>query len=398
VVVLVYVFVAIFFGMVGTGVAITLGMSFGGALLVYSAVGVISVFAAAFLHIALSGRRIPEAGRTAAPVSEPQRQQCDDSADQMKILAVDDDPFILELMPKIAVMANCRGVETVRSGHEALAMLTDAAQPYDCFLLDINMPEMDGITLCTRIRSLPQYRDTPIIMLTAVTDIEHLNLAFRAGASDYTSKPFDIIEFGDRLRIAKAWTAAKRTQSHTQMPDVAGPQTSAGAVARLADVAALVSPMALQNYLLRIKGPALNKIVVVGIGIEPSPDSPDLQDSPTRTASLVRLASCICDSFAQSNYVMTLLGQGEFVVVSCVDLRIDPVALEADIQTRYDRIDGAHARPAGGMVCVGAPVHPALHGTDRARNAVDMAARLARDRAARRRAPNGGVQMRPIAR
>ena len=67
----------------------------------------------------------------------------------MKILAVDDDKFILELVPAILGEAGLDDVTTAASGEEALAAIRAADGAFDCLLFDIQMPGMDGIDLCS---------------------------------------------------------------------------------------------------------------------------------------------------------------------------------------------------------------------------------------------------------
>jgi PleD family two-component response regulator len=69
-------------------------------------------------------------------------------------------------------------------------------------LLDIMMPEMDGIETCARIRNDIRYVDTPIIMVTSLDDMDSLSNAFLAGANDYISKPLNRIELIARVRAA----------------------------------------------------------------------------------------------------------------------------------------------------------------------------------------------------
>ena len=91
----------------------------------------------------------------------------------MKILAVDDEPFILELLPMLAAKSGFPDVTTAHSGDLALETLVQASAPFDCLLLDINMPGMDGIELCSRVRQLDRYEKTPILMLTAMSERDH---------------------------------------------------------------------------------------------------------------------------------------------------------------------------------------------------------------------------------
>ena len=99
----------------------------------------------------------------------------------MKILAVDDDPFILEIFTMMAAKAGFHDVLAVHSGERALEILKDSDGAFDCMLLDINMPGIDGIDLCRMIRGMPEYTKTPIIMLTAMSDKDYVDRAFKRG-------------------------------------------------------------------------------------------------------------------------------------------------------------------------------------------------------------------------
>jgi len=72
------------------------------------------------------------------------------------------------------------------------------------------MPGMDGIELCRWVRQIPRYHQTPIIMLTAMRDMKNMGEAYRAGATDYATKPFDIEDLGMRLRVAQETVQAQR--------------------------------------------------------------------------------------------------------------------------------------------------------------------------------------------
>ena len=121
----------------------------------------------------------------------------------MKLLAVDDEPLVLRLLAATLDGLGYGNADFAKSGDEALRCLEQARTPYSCILLDIRMPGMSGIELCQNIRRLPQYRDTPIIMLTALAEKEFIDESFAAGATDYMNKPIDATELG----AACAWPA-----------------------------------------------------------------------------------------------------------------------------------------------------------------------------------------------
>jgi DNA-binding response OmpR family regulator len=80
------------------------------------------------------------------------------------------------------------------------AIKTALSQPLDLILMDVMMPEMDGVEACRRIKSNESLRDISIIMVTSVEDISVLESAFEAGAADYINKPIQSIELMARLR------------------------------------------------------------------------------------------------------------------------------------------------------------------------------------------------------
>lgn len=110
------------------------------------------------------------------------------------ILVVDDEPHYLDLLH-----ANLRvdGYEvlTARNGEEALNMLI--THTVHLVLLDVVLPDVDGITLCQRIRTFSR---VPIIMLTARVSEEERVRGLDSGADDYVSKPFSITELLARVR------------------------------------------------------------------------------------------------------------------------------------------------------------------------------------------------------
>lgn len=103
-----------------------------------------------------------------------------------KILIVDDD---LDTLRLVGLMLQRQGYEIVAAsnGHQALVM-AQTEKP-DIILLDVMMPDMDGVEVTRRLRADPATKDLPIIMFTAKTQVEDKILGFEAGADDYLTKP-----------------------------------------------------------------------------------------------------------------------------------------------------------------------------------------------------------------
>lgn len=120
----------------------------------------------------------------------------------MKILAVDDDPVFLETLTRLLEPRGLPDLATSESADEALEMIASDPHGFDCFLLDISMPGKNGIWLCQEIRSIECHKETPILMVTASSDLDHIDQAFAAGATDYISKPLRDLELGARIRVA----------------------------------------------------------------------------------------------------------------------------------------------------------------------------------------------------
>ncbi len=101
-------------------------------------------------------------------------------------------------------------------GHTGLIQADSAQAAFDCLgvsagttealvdliLMDISMPEIDGIMACRQIKATEHLTDIPVLMVTASTEAEDLEMAFTAGALDYITKPLNKIELLARVRSA----------------------------------------------------------------------------------------------------------------------------------------------------------------------------------------------------
>jgi len=113
------------------------------------------------------------------------------------ILAVDDDGQVLRSVKRVLESAGFE-VHTATNGPEALAMI--AHQRPDLVVLDIIMPEMDGIEVCRRIRADPFTARLPILFLTAKGRPTDIAEGLDAGGDDFLTKPFEVVELPARIR------------------------------------------------------------------------------------------------------------------------------------------------------------------------------------------------------
>ncbi len=112
----------------------------------------------------------------------------------MKILVVDDEDLLLK---GIRFNLQHEGYEVITGANGVEAVEAAKTQSPDLIVLDVMMPQMDGLTACSKIR---EFSNIPIILLTAKADDMDKLMGFDYGADDYLTKPFNILELKARIR------------------------------------------------------------------------------------------------------------------------------------------------------------------------------------------------------
>src|ERR1700749_5108193 len=107
------------------------------------------------------------------------------TADTANIIVVDDQPANLKLLEEMLKVGGYK-IRSFPRGRLALAAAVQ--NPPDLFLLDINMPEMNGHEVCEQLKSNPELSDAPVIFLSALSGTEDKVKAFQAGGADYITK------------------------------------------------------------------------------------------------------------------------------------------------------------------------------------------------------------------
>ena len=124
----------------------------------------------------------------------------------MKILVVDDEALLVK---GIRFNLQNEGYEVITgvNGLDAVRLVQEECP--NLVVLDVMMPEMDGLTACSKIR---EFSNVPIILLTAKTDDMDKLMGFDVGADDYLTKPFNILELKARIRALLRRTTASGTE------------------------------------------------------------------------------------------------------------------------------------------------------------------------------------------
>jgi CheY-like chemotaxis protein len=105
------------------------------------------------------------------------------------VLVVDDEASTREL---VTTALKLEGYETMSAADGVMALEILSRHRFDAIVLDTVMPRMDGLTVLRTLRSDPETADTPVLVLSGLADIAHLERAVEAGASGYVTKPFEL--------------------------------------------------------------------------------------------------------------------------------------------------------------------------------------------------------------
>ena len=171
-----------------------------------------------------------------------------------KILVVDDQPINVQLL-KRKLEREGMTVATAYSGKEALDLV--AADKPDLILLDVMMPEMDGIEVCQRLQSEDENKSIPIIFITARTSKEGKIEGLGVGAVDYITKPIDLDE-----TLARVQTQLRFVSINRELVDL---QRRLGESRRSATIGAVTQGMSVVDQLYS------------GYGETPTPHQAEMQ-------------------------------------------------------------------------------------------------------------------------
>jgi DNA-binding response OmpR family regulator len=257
---------------------------------------------------------------------------------EMRILAVDDDPIILELLSKFIKSIGSHELVTAQSAMEALDLINQAETViFDCFLLDIQMPVTDGVELTRNIRDIKRYVETPILMLTAMSDKSYVDAAFSAGATDYVTKPFEVTELTARLRLVEELVSVRQSRRKKPLASV-DPSTKTqhgmdfGWVelhdpVSIYDVENVIEYTAMENYVRQLARGSMFGSTAFALSIRKVDDHHRALSAAEFSFLISDVAEMISDTLAGHQFLMSYAGSGTFICVTESGWRPDMGAL-----------------------------------------------------------------------
>lgn len=268
----------------------------------------------------------------------------------MKILAVDDDPIILELLSQYVEIVGTHELVTASSGNEALTLVQSGTHTdFDCFLFDIQMPLMDGIQLTCHLREMPEHVDTPVLMLTAMSDKRYIDAAFAAGATDYVTKPFEVTELSARLRLVE--NLVKIRQTHTKKIFAAqalNPQSAPiepGEFLELHDPVSIydvdnvIEYTAMENYVRQLARGSMFGCATFAFTVRRIEEHHAHMSAAEFSFLIADVAEVISDVLAGHQFLMSYAGSGTFICVTESGWRPDMNALMDAVNLTLSRTE-----------------------------------------------------------
>jgi phosphoserine phosphatase RsbU/P len=151
-------------------------------------------------------------GPVELPVSETSEG---DGIRNARILIADDDPLCRQLVGGILRAHNFKNLQFAAGGLEAMELVRNFRP--DLLLLDMQMPDMNGLEVCKQVRADPEFADVPVLVQTATVDRKKMGELFSSGASDFLSKPVTPSELIARLVIhLERWNSLRELRDYRE--------------------------------------------------------------------------------------------------------------------------------------------------------------------------------------
>ena len=231
-------------------------------------------------------------------------------------------------------------------------------------------------------------------MLTAMTEKDYIDRAFKAGATDYANKPFDIVELNARLRMAQEIVSARQeAPAAISTVDAHRPKAANQHDFDISDevqiegVQDLIEYAALGNYLTQLSRAGLVSSQVFAVKIDRIEAIYARASTEEFLYALTEVADAIGDVLRSSGYMMAYAGNGAFVVVSNKATLEPSAGLETELQNVLDEKSSEYdnGAPLDIEVSIGNPIRPNTSKTQRIRKTFDRAIARAENRVLKKR-------------
>ena len=280
----------------------------------------------------------------------------------MYILAVDDDPIILEILGHFLGTLPNHELVTATSVAEAVTLLEHSERVFDCFMLDIQMPVTDGIEFCHILRAMPTYTRTPILMLTAMTEKMYIDRAFSAGATDYINKPFELNSLKGRLGLMEQIAEDAKEQSAAAFATTTSQDANTGDWSielhrpfPIFDVEGVIENHAIENYVAQLSRKSLSGSVVLGFTVREVADLYFSISSYDFACAMTDVAEAISDCLLPTQRLVSYAGSGTFVCAIEGGVEIDSERLVDQINRYISlmELSQSDGTPISARICAG---------------------------------------------
>ncbi|MDA5556372.1 response regulator [Shimia sp. MMG029] len=280
----------------------------------------------------------------------------------MKILAVDDDESICALLEEAVAAKTEHTLVTAPSGPEAIRIIAKAKVPFDCFLLDIQMPVLDGIALAAKIRKTKGYARTPIIMLTAMSQKKYVDAAFAAGASDFVTKPFDFLELFSRISMAQHMVLEQQRTHDAAAEMVALKRELRETVTQSLDepieltgVTQVVGYVSFEDHLLNMPRRAVRSSCAFAVKVDTIQSAFTTLSPHAFRRMLTDISSELMSVVANNAAIATYRGSGDYLCILPRNRRLQTEQIEADLNDRLRYLPSTQIDGLVSRVTVGQP-------------------------------------------
>ncbi len=278
-----------------------------------------------------------------------------------RILIVDDEPFNRDVLAQELELLEHEAVTAIH-GRDALDRL--ATETVDLILLDIMMPEMDGFTVLRRLKDDARLRHIPVIMISALDDIDSVVRCIELGADDHLPKPFDPVLLKARIGAClekKRWRdqeVAYLARIERQMREIERERARADRLLH-----AILPPSAVAELKARdcVTPRRFEQVAVLFADIVSFTPYCERHPAEEVVANLDRLTRA-CEDLVSAHGLEKIKTAGDCMVATANLLEPHPDPVLASVRCAFAMADAARANPASWQIRIGIHLGPVVAG------------------------------------